>query len=101
MINKELLKEWLDRVYEVPVERDNRCTELTEELPAFVEATIEGNVANGDFSDLLAHLEHCARCSELVEELNRLAALELDGALPEVEALIAELAGEETTAEAA
>jgi hypothetical protein len=94
LIYKERLKEWLDRVYEL-VERDISCRELVDQLPAYIDAIIQGQNPNGDFDGLQEHLADCSDCSQLYEELVHLAALEEDGRLPEVDELLAELAGEE------
>jgi hypothetical protein len=96
LIYKERLKEWLDRIYEEPVEKDISCRELLDRLPAYVDEIVQGQSSNGEFADLQEHLTACPKCSELYRELIHLASLEDDGRLPEVDALLAELAGEET-----
>lgn len=96
MIYKERLKKWLDEVYEKPVERDNSCRELLDHLPAYVDAVVQGKSGNGKYEDLDQHLANCPDCAELYAEIVHLASLEADDRLPEVDELLAELAGEES-----
>ncbi len=96
MIYKERLKKWLDEVYEESVEKDISCRELLDHLPAYIDAVVHGQPGNGKYEDLDQHLDSCPDCAELYAELVHLAALEVDGRLPEVDELLAELAGEET-----
>jgi anti-sigma factor RsiW len=93
LIYTERLKEWLDQIYE-PVEREISCRELVDQLPAHIDAIVQGQNPNGEFGDLQEHMAACPDCSQLYAELVHLAVLEEEGRLPEVDELIVELAGE-------
>jgi len=92
---KKIFKDWLDQIYN-PAEGENKCRELLDRLPAHVDAIVQGQDPNGQFADLERHLAECSYCAEMYQELLYLAALEEDGELPEVDDLLANLAGEET-----
>ena len=96
MFYKERYKKWLDQIYNNPVERDISCRELVDQLPANVDAMVQGQSHNGEYAKLQKHLADCPDCSELYRELIHIAELEEDGQLPEIDALLMALAGEES-----
>lgn len=94
MIHKKRLKEWLDQIYE-PVEGEISCRELIDRLPAYVDAVVQKSHSNGEYDAFHQHMAHCAECSERYEALLQLARLEENDLLPEIDQLLAELAGPE------
>jgi len=83
-LNHPDFTEWLERIYNT-AETEMDCEQLQAVLPAYVDFEIAGHEPGTHFRQAKAHLVQCPDCAEEYEGLRKVAELESQGRLPEVE----------------